>query len=1352
MYKLLLILLFPILIYADCSVHKNSVTINEVYKPGFSGDPFIELSSVDGIDINSSWKLRVYSNDTQKTYDVPEDSCEGNDDYKQIQLDDKDEIDLENGMSISLVDENGDYIDYLVMSGNDVEGHYGDCDYKYDTDVDTSGLNFIEDSDTYRDPDSTGDWISENQIAILTENNSDCEANNGSTDIYVNDDGDTDGDDDSCDEPKYNTINDALDGIKNGDEGDGSFKIKVCRGNYDENLVFDSDKFDGLTIKGVERGVNLKNDADVLISIDNSSIETINFYNINFVHDVTCGDCSGNDGKFLFDFKTNKNSAKAGINIGNIPSMSSKNCPAFNFGSSDFGGNFNMFGFGDFKSACDAVEVNSCDDDTDSFDFGSFIFKLNSSKDDKFGFFFGDNVSKDCNVSMSNISLDMNMSSGIRFKERGDFNLDGFTFKNASDDDTKYAIKIEKLSGTQYSFSNFNINTSGLPFDLSDLNSDINLTMSNGRMVSRLNTGFVLDYEIKEATLDGVEILSNKQALLLDVSGDLNISDSQLESDSCGFEFKHGTPKFKNFHVGSGDCDYSFKKSVYEDLGDDAFIVDSSFGLKKSGSSTHPLDWNSSSIDLNNSCFCPKQKEDSGAINRADTTFQADGNFWKYLKKGSTYEKDGFKDDSPLEECPFDEFTDACSRIDGFVVYDQSLRDDDNISDSNVSDKKVDVVFEDMNISSIDAVDETQVIDFNGTVCAKLIDKDSDKEMDWIKIFVDDGNTSELDDLNSSFATDNATVKFRWAKNVALEDTDCDDRLQTSEADSPNSFKVLSDANATFVAYTKYDENNVSESNFTTQKVNKNFDFVVASVDDENSSKFKEFNGTVCFEVADSDNNTSWVKLDFRDDNTSDANITVDFSSELANIDFKWKRNQDINCTDDGFDGNGTSIDKFAIIPDKFLVEINATSMKAGESYTLTIKAVDEDNNTVKTYTQSFSDEDNNITLWFDSKQNGMELNETYNLDITNGEFSRDDFNISDVGKYFVIAIDKDYANIDVNDTAEENRTIDGNVSILVTPYLFELNVTKHETSTGNDWVYMEQGDFNVSDMNYTFEGTVTAYNKQHEVTTNFDKDEFAFDVTTKVDFDHNLSDDDADMLNIFDTTKFDADTNEFNTTAQTFKDGVSQISVVYKIDKNTTTPHETVKTVFKDLNLTDVEDADTAIQQVDDNVSWYYARVKTHDIVTTQESAKDYFYIEVYKEDVGVQTSLNWYTNQKDSITPFSDNNFKTYVSRVMEDETDNNITDTAISEGKVTFNVQNQTDQAFIHINIPKYLWYSYGVDSDYAYGDGTDGTQHPYAHYKYVSDNDGNTISTGSYSGGDINVTKEQQNTRTGIKLYR
>jgi len=1258
-------MLFSIVLFADCSKYIGSFSINEVYKPGMmsGGDPFVELVSIDGTDFNSSWKIRLETDDGTYEYSLVA-PCDSDEDYVNIKLNDKDEIDLENGMSITFIDADGNYIDYLVMNDHDLEGHLGDCNYEYDTNVDTSDVSFLDDSDTKRDPDGTGDWISENDTAMMSSNNTDCDSNDGSSKIYINDDGDTDGDDDSCDEPKYHNINDALQDIRDNSDN-GPFKLVVCTGDYNENLNFDNKKFDGLILKGKGDAVNIKNDADVLVTVDNSDINKISFYNINFDHNVTGDDCD--DSKFIFDFKTNSNSADAKIKIGNIPFMNGRGHRSFNFGSSDFAGSFSFSGFNNFKSRCSAIEMDSCDSDKESFDFKSFRFQLNSDKTDKFGFWFGDDVKKECNISMASIDLDMNQSAGIRFKERNDFTLDGFKFKNSTNDASKYAFRLESMPDTNYQFKHFNIDSSGVGFDLGGLNDDVNLTLSIGLLQSRNNQGLVINDKIKYATITNVtfntalkplglslkdksnisnlniysndtgvdirsdgdglltfthNIIKTKKLALKISSGDLNITDVNITSDGCGFDFGTGTPMFDGLHINAGDCDYSFKKSTYEDLSDKSFIKDSTFGLKKTGADTYPLDWNSSEISLTNSCFCPKKRDDSGAINRKNT-FQADGNFWKYLDADS-YEQDGFKDDDPIKDgCPIDGFEDVCA-----------------------------------------------VPTISG-----------------------------------------------------------------------------------FIAYTAKNENNISDSNFTTQKYGDTVSYYLSSISDTNSSAVKDFNGTVCYYLYSDSKKTDWVKLNFDDQNSSDElNTTLTFSTKIASFFVKWVQNQDLDCDDDGFDDNGTAPEQFAIIPSKFVLDINASTLRAGTNYNIEINATDNDGNKVDTYNQTFSDQDKNISLFFINTDDSQDFNRTYDMNETNGTGSIDDYKIDDVGKYLIKIIDTEYAKVDQNDTNLSQRTIEGNITINVIPHHFDVNITKHQTSTSQDWAYMSQDGF--SDMNYTFEATLTAKNEANETTKAFDKDLYAVDINTTINFDRNLSDGNlSKYIQYNNDFSISGTTGEFNTSKSTFTKGVSKLNLIYKIDKNTTTPFAPVRTTLKNIEI-NVSSDDDHIESIDDNITWYYSKIKTFDIVTTKDTSSDKFVLLIYKEDKNnlKQISLNWYQNTNDTTT-FESDDLTPAKDRHLNNSADADITLSQNSNGEVDFNItKNDDTKARIHINIPPYMWYTYGIDSNYSYDNNSTCSQHPCSNYRYYDSSEENKISTGIYKGGEIKVEDRGKHTKKGIKLFR
>jgi len=1251
MKKILLIIILTNYLFAGCSSYINKITINEVYHHENDDNvSFIEIATVDGTAFKEEWALAITGEDGEThIIDINASGCD-DDDYASTVVD-RTLVDFSGKkVSISLRDsndtENFNYIDYLVING-DSEGNFSECSYTYDTNLTyTKGAADSNSWDAYRDEDITGDWEAESSMMMGfmgSTDKSECETNGAAGTIYVNDDGDANDDDDTdCDEPNFNTINDALTKIRDGSD-DGA-KVIVCSGDYDENLIFDDENFNNFTLKGKGVGVNIKSDENVLVSINNEDIENITFKKVNFIHDVSCDNGCSNDSKFLFDFKKNKHTAESKINLINLPIIDAGSCNAFNkFSTDTFHGKFNFFGLKEFKSGCSAVKVNECDKDKDSFHFNLFNFKLTSKETDQFGIYFGDNVSDECNVSMKNISLDMNQSSGgIRFKELGNFTFeDDFTFKNIGTDTTNSAFEAE-LKGSSYNFSSFNINNSGKAFDFTIKNHDAEINFgnddSNSTMVSRDSDGLIMS-KIKKAKFHNIMMESDGKGLELDIDGDLNVTGVILKSNGCGFELKHGNPMFNRVDIKANQCDYSFKKSG-DGINSTGFILKSTFGLIKTGTDTYPLDWEANNyVDLNDSCFCPKKKSDEAAINRSrkDYNFTTHDNFWKY---GTSSIPDGFDDDNPKSSCPEEyAFQDACAKdiisVSNFIIYNINYRDN-NISDSNLTTKKVNVIYNDINISSINSDDETQVIDFNGTLCFKIVATDSTNEMEWTKVDVREANTTNIE-FNSTFSSHDATITFNWEKD---SDTECEDMNSSKETNSS---------------------------------------------------------------------------------------------------------------------------EHFSIIPTKFLIGINETKLRAGLDYTLEVNATDSSNKKINTYSQYFNADgnDSNISVYFipNDITKTKEFNTSFDFNITNGTGSKNDFNISDVGKYFIKIIDTTYATADIddNDTDLKDRTIEGNITILVIPHHFDLNITTHKASTNQDWAYMAQ-DFE-SDMNYTIRGTLTAKNEANETTLNYDKDEYAYDINTSITFDTNLTNQDENITKIYKKG------NELNTTKENFNKGISEFYFIYRMDKNITKPFRPIRTNIKNIDINKSSDEKNIMVNgvhgnIDDNITWYYSRVEAYPITSySEDSVNNHFYILVYKEDTKPNYKeylIDWYNNGDDSITKFENSDFIPTKDTSISNTTDPKHTITVLNStknGKVNFKIKrnngDDSDSATIHIKTPKYLWYLKYRDTKYNDDNNSRCSSHTCVNYTYIKS--GNNISTGKYTGGDIDV-KDRNYTKKGIKVFR
>ena len=549
MKKLLLLILFSTYLVAGCSNDLiGKFTINEVFKPGDSivnmDKGFIEISDTDtGDDIgfDDTWKVRVKSNDSETDYDL--DVCDG-DEYASFEVDDNDEIDLENGMSISLVDGDGNYIDYLVLQSNDVEGNLDECDYDYETEISFTN-DTSKDRDIYRDPDKTGDWIyEEKSSSFLGGGGSDCTENSTVSTVYVNDDADSydaDNDDADCDDANFDNIPDALQKIRDNDSGDKPFKVLVCDGSYDVGstvLDFNTTNFDGFTLQGeTNKFVEVNSTADILMNINHEDIEKITITGFRLNHNVSC-DSTCDNSKSMFGFSKNKNNSDSKINISNMGFLKS-GCQSLGF-NSNAGGAFKFSGFGEMESGCTPFKIEDCSSD-DSFSFKNIMFKLTSDLDDQFGLYFSDDVDKDCDIEIKGVSLDMAKSAGIRFYELDDFEFKNFAFKNSGDSDSVHAFYSKKLVGTNYTFKYFDINASGRAFEFGSIDSGTDFKLEgkddyHSVMRSRNSHGLKLPDQITNATIVNTDIYPNSDyAIYLTLSGDFNLTNSIIKSKSGVF-------------------------------------------------------------------------------------------------------------------------------------------------------------------------------------------------------------------------------------------------------------------------------------------------------------------------------------------------------------------------------------------------------------------------------------------------------------------------------------------------------------------------------------------------------------------------------------------------------------------------------------------------------------------------------------------------------------------------------------------------------------------------------------------------------------------------------------------------
>jgi len=241
--------------------------------------------------------------------------------------------------------------------------------------------------------------------------------------------------------------------------------------------------------------------------------------------------------------------------------------------------------------------------------------------------------------------------------------------------------------------------------------------------------------------------------------------------------------------------------------------------------------------------------------------------------------------------------------------------------------------------------------------------------------------------------------------------------------------------------------------------------------------------------------------------------------------------------------------------------------------------------------------------------------------------------------------------------------------------------------------------------------------------------------------------------------------TKDYNWTIRKndFINGKGNLSIKFNVDRNYSKAISPVNVDFADINITTTNIAKNENNiSMDKNISFYYGRVVTQDIETTEQNITSSFLIDVYCDNCSnqinnyFQDSLNWYRNELDNGI-IQKNDIKIYpksdISLSSSDKSDINISNiTDAKKGKVNFDVNNSKniyDTAVLHVLIPKWLW-----SNDYrAYDDNSssDCSTHPCIGYKLLI-NSGNSIKSGIFKGSDIGHEQNRTIKKVGIKVYR
>lgn len=397
----------------------------------------------------------------------------------------------------------------------------------------------------------------------------------------------------------------------------------------------------------------------------------------------------------------------------------------------------------------------------------------------------------------------------------------------------------------------------------------------------------------------------------------------------------------------------------------------------------------------------------------------------------------------------------------------------------------------------------------------------------------------------------------------------------------------------------------------------------------------------------------------------------------------------------------------------------------------------------------------------------------TFDVTMENGKTHSGTIRFNDVGKFDIKLKDTTWTGSSddqmnahcINDSVDNTTDSEGRygcdfegiVHVSIQPY--ELNITdaNFTASTSQNWLY----DANVSDMSVTASATVQANNAQHNAVQNFTANCYAQNVNVTFFYDFNNTNVDANISYIPAALGIEHDFTDINKTmtipSNNFIAPSASTKYSFNINRAYNTPFNPISIELKDVNVTtnDVAKVENNAT-VNSTKTFYYGRVVPTDIRTNKKSINHHMTLQVYstsKLDGFQQNSVNWYRMGDDNVS--SINNFVPKVDFSYDVNktgiNDMNLTQNT-SDGFVDFNITNTwggSDNAYIHLDIPNYLWFN-----NYSYYNSTgDCATHPCFRYIFYQNNSLHNIHSGDFNASNVsdkNYIREYQ--KPGVKTFR
>ena len=543
-----------------------------------------------------------------------------------------------------------------------------------------------------------------------------------------------------------------------------------------------------------------------------------------------------------------------------------------------------------------------------------------------------------------------------------------------------------------------------------------------------------------------------------------------------------------------------------------------------------------------------------------------------------------------------------------------------------------------------------------------------------------------------------------------------------------------------------------TDKNITTKIVNDEFSLDIKSKEN--------FTGTVCSAVVDeNDNNISkWYKNYFDDKNDSkdtDENnpkYIVNKAYPNAKIKIVWLKNSDTNCPLSD-ETNHSISDNFAIRPDHFIIENIDGNVYSATDFNITFKAVDKNGDEVKDYNETLN---NSFIIQYQKlKLNCTKGNFDVNISFRDGR-NVTIANYDDIGDLNITIKENNsssFAKVDNDDSNDSIRLISPYSKVIeVKPYKIEFNTTFSD----NNITYMDK------DLKTNFVKLITnikILNAKGDLIPDFNQSCYGKDFNiTYITTQNNIPEQFETMYQDKNDTNFDRWDNNWSVLGSFFKNGETNITIVFNIDKNYSKPISIKELNFTKLNI--VTPNIVKIEQnetLNKNLLFYYARVLSKDIYTQVEAnTKQKLQIIVYDKNQNHLKTLkliDWYLDQNYTNNDVSVlGNMKDYI--YIEDKNVSGFkTDLTKDIYDYNLSVTNTNNNKFvvIHLKTPYYLWYS--KYNDYNDSNKSGCISHYCIEYHYqTNSSSASSVGSGDFKGSEVNTTHNVPKIKRGIKIYR